>query len=90
MPNAGPDLHRLDYRVSEWDADFRDYLKRLESERQKPVVLAGDLNVAHTGLDIYEPTGKETMPGYSPEERESFTKLLESGFIDTYRELYPD
>ena len=69
VPNAGEGLKRLGYRVKEWDADFHAYLKQLESERGKPVVLAGDLNVAHHEIDLYDPKGKEKVPGYTPEER---------------------
>ena len=89
VPNAGEGLKRLGYRVNEWDADFHDYLKQLEDDTGKPVILAGDLNVALNEIDIYDPKGKEKVPGYSPEERASFAKLLDRGFIDTYRELYP-
>ena len=90
VPNAGEGLKRLDYRIKEWDHDFHDYLKSLESSRNKPVILAGDLNVAHNEIDIYDPRGKEKVPGYTPQERLSFTSLLDRGFIDTYRQLYPE
>ena len=90
VPNAGEGLKRLDYRIKEWDADFHDYLKKLEKEKNKPVILSGDLNVAHHPIDLYDTKGKEKVPGYTPQERESFTQLLERGFTDTYRHLYPE
>lgn len=62
VPNAGEGLKRLDYRVGHWDRDFQDYLLKLP----KSVILAGDLNVAHNEIDIYDPKGKEKVPGYSP------------------------
>ena len=89
VPNSGDGLKRLDYRINEWDADFHAYLKRLEQEKGKPVLLCGDLNVAHNEIDLYDTKGKEKVPGYSPEERKSFTDLLSKGFRDTYRDLYP-
>lgn len=90
VPNAGDGLKRLDYRINEWDRDFHDYLKHLETERGKMVVLAGDLNVCHQEIDLWEPRGREYSPGYSQEERSSFTELLEvRGFVDTFRYLYP-
>ena len=89
VPNAGDGLKRLDYRINEWDAEFHAYLKRLEQEKGKPVLLGGDLNVAHNEIDIYDPKGKEKVPGYTPQERQSFTELLSKGFRDTYRDLYP-
>ena len=64
VPNAGEGLKRLNYRVKEWDLDFKRYLKALNS--RKPVVLAGDLNVAHNEIDIYDPTGKSKMAGFTP------------------------
>ena len=90
VPNAGEGLKRLSYRIEQWDADFHAYLKRLEKEKGKPVILAGDLNVAHHEIDLYDPKGKEKVPGYTPEERESFTQLLGMGFTDTFRYLYPE
>lgn len=91
VPNAGEGLKRLNYRVEQWDADFHAYLKQLEIERGKPVVLAGDLNVAHTEIDVYDPKGKDKVPGYTPQERQSFHDFLEQkGFCDTFRFLYPN
>lgn len=66
VPNSGDNLKRLDYRIGEWDADFHAYLKRLEVEKGKPVLLTGDLNVAHHEIDIYDTKGKEKVPGFSP------------------------
>lgn len=65
-------------------------MKELETAKGKPVILAGDLNVALTEKDVYDTKGKEKVPGYTPQERASFTKLLERGFVDTFRHLYPD
>ena len=64
VPNSGEGLKRLDYRIQEWDRDFTRYLKALE--KRKPVILAGDLNVAHNEIDIFDPTGKHKIPGYTP------------------------
>lgn len=69
VPNAGEGLKRLQYRIDKWDTDFHSYLKQLETERAKPVILAGDLNVAHNEIDVYDTKGKEKVPGYTPEER---------------------
>jgi exodeoxyribonuclease III len=66
VPNAGEGCKRLDYRIKEWDADFHQYLRDLEQTKNKPVILTGDLNVAHTEIDIYDPTGKDKTPGYTP------------------------
>ena len=68
VPNAGEGLKRLDYRINNWDKDFQAYLLSLP----KPVILTGDLNVAHNEIDIYDPKGKDKVPGYTPEERSSF------------------
>ena len=87
VPNAGDGLKRLQYRADEWDPDFRDYLNDLK--RIKPVVLSGDLNVAHHPIDLWDAKGRETVAGFTPEERFNFTKLLETGFIDTFRYYYP-
>jgi exonuclease III len=64
VPNAGEGLKRLDYRINSWDHDFHNYLKDLE--KKKPVILAGDLNVAHHEIDLYDTKGKEKVPGYTP------------------------
>ena len=66
VPNAGEGLKRLDYRIKQWDVDFFAYLKDLEKTRCKPVILTGDLNVAHFPIDVYDTKGKEKVPGYTP------------------------
>ena len=85
-PNSQPKLRRLEYRMS-WEDDFREYLTELEA--YKPVVLCGDLNVAHTEIDLSNPQANRKNPGFSDEEREQFTNLLDEGFIDTFRYFYP-
>lgn len=78
MPNSGVDgLNRLSYRVNEWDKDFMGYLKDLEVKNNKPVILCGDLNVAHHEIDIFGPKGKEKRAGFTPEERKSFGNFLD-------------
>lgn len=86
-PNSQSELKRLDYRMR-WEHDFLDYLKKLDE--QKPVILCGDLNVAHKDIDLKNPQRNRGNAGFSDEERAQFTTLLESGFIDTYRYFYPD
>ena len=86
-PNSQRGLARLDYRM-EWEDNFRDYLKSLDGH--KPVILCGDLNVAHKDIDIKNPKTNRRTAGFTDEERSKFTVLLESGFIDTYRHFYPD
>lgn len=87
VPNSGRGLVRLDYRKT-WDEDFRTYLSELDIE--KPVVLCGDLNVAHQEIDLKNPKGNKKNAGFTPDEREGFGKLLEAGFTDSFRELYPE
>ncbi|XP_042578645.1 DNA-(apurinic or apyrimidinic site) endonuclease isoform X1 [Cyprinus carpio] len=87
VPNASRGLVRLDYRKT-WDVDFRAYLSGLD--QRKPLVLCGDLNVAHQEIDLKNPKGNRKNAGFTPEEREGFTKLLEAGFTDSFRELYPE
>lgn len=88
IPNSGRGLPRLPYR-EEWDADFLEYLKKLD--KAKPVILCGDLNVAHEEIDLANPKANANKTaGFTKEEREGFTKLLNAGFIDTYRHLYPN
>jgi exodeoxyribonuclease III len=82
-PNSQHGLLRLDYRVGEWDADFRAHLKKLE--RKKPVVFCGDLNVAHEEIDIANPRSNRRNAGFTDEERASFSRLLDAGFTDTFR-----
>lgn len=86
-PNSQPELVRLDYR-QRWEDDFRDYFKKLDE--RKPVIICGDMNVAHNEIDLKNPKTNRKNPGFSDEEREKFTKLLDSGFTDTFRHFYPD
>jgi exodeoxyribonuclease-3 len=86
-PNAQRGLERLDYRM-EWEDDFGDYLQVLDA--QKPVILCGDLNVAHREIDLKNPKTNRRNAGFTDEERAKMTKLLEAGFVDTFRHLYPD
>ncbi len=86
-PNARRDLSRLDYRL-EWEDRFRRYALALDA--RKPVVICGDLNVAHQEIDIRNAKSNRGNSGFTDEEREKMTRLLESGFIDTFRHLYPD
>ncbi|MBO6194991.1 MAG: exodeoxyribonuclease III [Bacilli bacterium] len=87
VPNAKRDLSRLDYRMV-WEDDLRAYLKKLEET--KPVVMCGDLNVAHEEIDIRNPKANIGNAGFTYEERGKFTELLNAGFIDTYRYYNPD
>ncbi len=84
-PNSGRDLARLDYRSKEWDPAFLKYLKKLE--KKKPVVFCGDLNVAHTEIDLANPKSNERNAGYTIEERQGFDQIVKKGFIDTFREF---
>ena len=86
-PNSQAELARLDYRM-QWDDDFRQYLTTLNE--QKPVILCGDLNVAHQEIDLKNPKTNRRNAGFTDEERQKFTKLLDAGFIDTYRYLNPE
>ncbi|MFL0253282.1 exodeoxyribonuclease III [Clostridium neuense] len=86
-PNSKEKLARLDYRM-EWEDCFRSYLKGLDEK--KPVIVCGDMNVAHTEIDLKNPKTNTKNAGFSPEERSKFTELLGAGFIDTYRYFYPD
>lgn len=86
-PNSQDGLRRLDYRMT-WEDDFRAYLRRLDE--QKPVILCGDLNVAHEEIDLKNPKTNHQSAGFSDEERQQFSNLLASGFTDTFRSLYPD
>ncbi len=83
-PNAKRELLRLEYRM-EWDKDFLNYVKELD--KNKPVVFCGDLNVAHTELDLRRPKTNHHNPGFTDEERRGFTNIVEAGFIDTFREF---
>lgn len=86
-PNSKRALERLPYRM-QWEEDFRSFLKELE--KIKPVVVCGDLNVAHKEIDLKNPSSNKKNAGFTQEEREKFTNLLDAGFIDTYRYFYPD
>lgn len=86
-PNAQRELARIQHRL-DWEAAFLDYVCRLDSK--KPVILCGDLNVAHNEIDLKNPSSNRGNAGFSDEERACFTKLLSSGFTDTFRHLYPN
>lgn len=86
-PNSQRELARLDYRMT-WEDMFRDYLKELDSV--KPVILCGDLNVAHKEIDLKNPKTNRKNAGFTDEERDKMTGLLDSGFIDSFRYFYPD
>ena len=84
VPNSKRDLSRLEYR-QQWDADFLGYLKGLEA--RKPVIFCGDLNVAHTEIDLARPKTNTKTHGFTPEERKGFQALVDAGFVDTFREF---
>ena len=86
-PNAQQGLARIDHRLK-WDKAFREYLQELDSK--KPVIACGDLNVAHNEIDLKNPSSNRGSAGFSDQERESFGTLLDAGFTDTFRHLYPD
>ena len=86
-PNSQRGLARLEYRMN-WEDEFLKFLKNLE--KSKPVILCGDLNVAHTEIDLKNPKTNRKNAGFSDEERAKFSRLLENGFIDTFRYFYPD
>lgn len=86
-PNSKRELERLAYRM-EWEDDFRAFLKALESK--KPVIVCGDLNVAHKEIDLKNPKTNRRNAGFTDEEREKMSQLLDSGFTDTYRHFYPE
>ncbi len=87
VPNSQNELQRLDYRMK-WEDDFREYLTELN--REKSVIVCGDMNVAHNDIDIKNPSANHHNAGFTDEERGKMTELLESGFIDTFRYFYPD
>ena len=87
VPNSQDELARLGYRMK-WEDDFRDYLMKLDAS--KPVIVCGDLNVAHREIDLKNPKTNRRNAGFTDEEREKFSRLLESGFTDTFRHFYPD
>lgn len=86
-PNSQRELARLEYRMT-WEDAFRNYL--LELDKKKPVILCGDLNVAHKEIDLKNPKTNRKNAGFSDEERAKMTELLDAGFTDTFRHLYPD
>ena len=86
-PNSQKELARIDYRM-EWETAFRAFLQDLD--RKKPVIVCGDLNVAHTEIDLKNPRTNHKNAGFTDQEREKFTKLLAAGFTDTFRHIYPD
>ena len=86
-PNSQNELKRLDYRMK-WEDDFRNYLKELN--KLKPVIITGDLNVAHNEIDLKNPKTNRKNAGFTDEERGKMTELLDSGFIDSFRYFYPD
>ncbi len=88
VPNSKRGLERLDYRQKSWDVDFLSYLKKLE--KKKPVVVCGDFNVAHKEIDLTNPKTNVKNAGFTPEEREGFDNLVDSGFVDTFREFTKD
>ena len=87
VPNSQNELKRLDYRMK-WEDDFRKYVDGLKKE--KPVIICGDLNVAHKEIDIKNPSSNHHNPGFTDEERGKMTELLDSGFVDSFRLKYPD
>lgn len=86
-PNSQNELKRLDYRMH-WEDDFRAYLQKLDAE--KPVIVCGDMNVAHKEIDLKNPKTNRRNAGFTDEEREKMTALLDAGFTDTFRHFYPD
>lgn len=86
-PNSKSELERLDYRM-DWEDAFKEYM--LELDKKKPVIICGDLNVAHKEIDLKNPKTNRRNAGFTDEEREKFGKLLDAGFTDTFRHLYPD
>ncbi len=87
VPNSQNELKRLDYRM-DWEDCFREYLLGLKKE--KPVIVCGDLNVAHKEIDLKNPSSNHQNPGFTDDEREKFSTLLDAGFVDTFRYKYPD
>ena len=86
-PNSQRELTRLQYRMC-WEEDFRMYLQKLDEK--KPVIICGDLNVAHTEIDLKNPKSNQNNAGFTPQERAAMTKLLSCGFVDSFRHLHPD
>ena len=88
FPNSQHELKRLDYKLR-FNEEFLKFVKKLEKDTGKPVVLTGDFNVAHKEIDLTNPKSNEKNPGFSKEERESFTQMLKHGLKDSFRELHP-
>ncbi len=88
VPNSKRDLARLPYRAEEWDVDFLKYVKKLE--KKKPVIFCGDLNVAHTEIDLTHPKTNVKNHGFTPEERKGFDNIVKAGFVDSFREFQKD
>ena len=86
-PNSKRELERLDYRM-DWEDAFKEYM--LELDQKKPVIICGDLNVAHKEIDLKNPKTNRKNAGFTDEERDKFGKLLDAGFTDTFRHLYPE
>ena len=86
-PNSGRELARLEYRM-DWEEAFKKYL--IELDKQKPVIICGDLNVAHTEIDLKNPKSNRKNAGFTDEERSKIDSLLNTGFTDTFRKIYPD
>lgn len=86
-PNSQSELARLDYRM-DWEADFLAFVKKLDAV--KPVIICGDMNVAHTEIDLANPITNRNNAGFTDSERACFSRLLDAGFVDTYRHLHPD
>ena len=87
VPNSQEGLKRLDYRMK-WEDDFRSYV--LELDKKKPVIVCGDMNVAHKEIDLKNPSSNHKNPGFTDDEREKMGMLLDSGFVDSFRYKYPD
>lgn len=87
IPNSRSELVRLPYRL-QWENDFRHYVSTLDAI--KPVIICGDLNVAHNDIDLSNPKTNRNNPGFTDSERNAFSELLHAGFIDTFRHLNPD
>jgi exodeoxyribonuclease III len=88
VPSAGEGLKDHDHRIKKWDVDFHFYINELK-EIGKPIVVTGDMNVVAEEIDHFAPKGKESEPGYTPNERANFSCLLDFGFVDTFRRIYP-
>jgi exodeoxyribonuclease-3 len=84
-PNSGKELARLEYRTKEWDPEFLGYCRKLD--KKKPVIFCGDLNVAHKDIDIHDPKSNAGSAGFTDEERANFDRIVQAGFIDTFREF---